>query len=119
MSMTASATSAPETIWWLRLAETPGSAASSSGVIDTSLGIHSLNVASGRARETSGPSDDGAAGPGPAPPHPPWGWVGAPGAAGPPPPPPHRCPKTATWISLCCRPASGRQSAVWPWNPGQ
>ena len=41
MSMQPSATSAPGTIWWVRLGETPGRSASSSGAIATSLGIHS------------------------------------------------------------------------------
>ena len=44
MSMQASATSAPGTIWWARLGETPGRSASSSRVIATSLGIHSRSV---------------------------------------------------------------------------
>ena len=61
MSMHASATSAPGTIWWVRLGETPGSAASSSGESSISLGIQVDSVSSSSTRGTSGPSPLGAA----------------------------------------------------------
>ena len=61
MSITASATSAPATTWCARLAETPGSWASSSTDIENSDGIRSTSSACGRVRLTSGPSPDGAA----------------------------------------------------------
>ena len=61
MSMHPSATRAPGTIWWVRLGETPGSAASSSGGIATSLGIQSRRSDSVSVRGTSTPSPDGGA----------------------------------------------------------
>ena len=61
MSMQPSATRAPGTIWWARLGETPGSSASSSGAIATSLGIHSRSSSSGSVRGTRVPSAEGAA----------------------------------------------------------
>ena len=62
MSITASATSAPGTIWWVRLGETPGRSASVGGDrCRSARGSTSGRSASPSTRSTSGPSSDGAA----------------------------------------------------------